>query len=73
MDPQFRKRLGHPTTSDVAALANVLNKLKLQTSLFLGPLGPLELAFITIPCLPAIYLEELVDTAEYYSRENWLC
>jgi hypothetical protein len=43
----------------------VLNRLKVETNSFLGSLGPLELAFITVPSLPALYLEELVDATEY--------
>ncbi|KAI9821646.1 MAG: hypothetical protein M1827_002227 [Pycnora praestabilis] len=61
----FRKRLGFPASTDVAALADVLSKLKVQTDSFLGRLGPLELAFITVPNLPALYLEDLVDAAEH--------
>ncbi len=61
----FRKRIGLSASSDVAALADVLSKLKVQTNSFLGPLEPLELAFITVPNLPALYLEDLADAAEH--------
>ena len=61
----LRKRFGLSASSDATALADVIRKLKVQTDLFLGPLGPLELAFITVPNLPALYLEDLVDAAEH--------
>jgi hypothetical protein len=36
-----------------------------STNSFLGPLGPVDLAFVTIPYLPALYMEDLVDAFEY--------
>ncbi|KAI9713731.1 MAG: hypothetical protein M1812_006569 [Candelaria pacifica] len=61
----FRKRLSRPGSSNADALVGVLSKLKAQTELFLGPLGPLELAFITVPYLPALYNEDLLDAADH--------
>ena len=46
-------------------LADILRELKYQTDAFLNPLGPLDVAFLTIPALPAIYLEDLVDAADH--------
>jgi hypothetical protein len=43
----------------------MLNKLKTPTNSFLGPLGPVDLAFATIPYLPALYMEDLADASEY--------
>lgn len=49
----------------MAALANVLAGLKAQTQALLGDLGPLELAFITVPPLPALYVQDLADAADH--------
>jgi hypothetical protein len=43
----------------------MLSKLKTPTNSFLGPLGPVDLAFVTVPYLPALYMEDLVDAFEY--------
>ncbi|KAI9702328.1 MAG: hypothetical protein M1836_000807 [Candelina mexicana] len=61
----FRKRFGSPGSPSAATLSNIISKLKAQTDLFLGPLGPLELAFITVPYLPALYNEDLLDAADH--------
>ncbi|KAI9775531.1 MAG: hypothetical protein M1835_005803 [Candelina submexicana] len=61
----FRKRSGSPGSPSAAALSIIISKLKAQTDLFLGPLGPLELAFITVPYLPALYNEDLLDAADH--------
>ncbi|OQV01249.1 hypothetical protein CLAIMM_06637 [Cladophialophora immunda] len=61
----FRKRLHVPASPEVAGLIDVLAELKSRTNSFLAPLGPLELAFLTVPNLPALYLEDLVDAAEH--------
>jgi hypothetical protein len=61
----LRKRVGLPASSDVAAFADVLGELKIKMGDLLEPEGPLELAFVTVPNLPAMYLQDLVDAAEY--------
>jgi hypothetical protein len=43
----------------------VLGKLKDQVASFLVPYGILEMAFVTVPHVPAIYTEDLVDAAEH--------
>jgi hypothetical protein len=43
----------------------MLSRLKTPTNSFLGTLGPVDLAFVTIPYLPALYMEDLVDASEY--------
>lgn len=43
----------------------MLSKLKTPTNSVLGPLGPVDLAFVTVPYLPALYMEDLVDASEY--------
>lgn len=43
----------------------MLGNLKDQVDVFLIPYGTLEMAFITVPHLPAIYTEDLLDAAEH--------
>jgi hypothetical protein len=54
-----------PASNDLIPLVEVLSRLKDQTNLFLGPEGPFEVAFITVPNLPALYNEDLLDAADY--------
>jgi hypothetical protein len=63
----FRKLAGKPASTDVAAYAAILKSLKTQTDTFLAAynLGPLELAFITVPNLRALYLQDLIDAGSY--------
>jgi hypothetical protein len=63
----YPQRLGLPALADVAALAHILKVLKAQTDNVLGQsnLGPLEVAFITIAYIPALYSQDLVDAAEH--------
>jgi len=46
-------------------LSDVLVKLKEQVDAFLVPYGTLEMAHVTVPHLPALYVEDLLDAAEY--------
>ncbi|KAI1322233.1 hypothetical protein F5Y16DRAFT_404635 [Xylariaceae sp. FL0255] len=57
----FNKKLNYPASDDVAALATVVKSLKDRTNDFLGDLGPVQVAFIVVPYLPALYNEELLD------------
>lgn len=43
----------------------MLGKLKDQVASFLIPYGTLEMAFVTVPHVPAIYTEDLLDAAEH--------
>lgn len=61
----LRKKRGLAASNDVAALASVLGPLKVETDKFFHPSGRVQVAFITVPNLPALYLEDLVDAAEY--------
>lgn len=61
----FRKKAGHPASPEVAALSDVLGKLKEQVDTFLVPYGTLEMAHVTVPHFPAIYVEDLLDAAEH--------
>lgn len=61
----IRKKTGHPASPEVAALTDVLGELKNQVASFLVPYGTLEMAFVTVPHVPAIYTEDLLDAAEH--------
>ncbi|KIX01825.1 uncharacterized protein Z518_09552 [Rhinocladiella mackenziei CBS 650.93] len=63
----FYKRCGLPASSDVEALASVLGQLKFETDAFLRSASQdsLQVAFVTVPNLPALYLQDLIDAAEY--------
>ena len=62
---KFRKSRGLPSSCDVEVLAEMLSKLIVPTNSFLGSLGPVDLALVTVPKLPALYMEDLVDACEY--------
>ena len=62
---KYRKWRGLPSSPNVGVLAEMLGKLKVSIDSFLGALGPVEVAFVTIPYLPALYMEDLVNASKY--------
>lgn len=61
---KLRKMFGKPASADVAALAKVLQSLVLETNAYLGSEGSVKHALVTVPHLPALYNEDLVDACE---------
>lgn len=63
----LRKKAGLPASSDVAALVSPLLELKLLVNSWLreGGLDEMQVVFFTAPYLPALYMEDLLDAAEY--------
>ena len=59
---KLRKAIGLPASKDVAALATVLELLKTMTE---GEVGSFDYAFVTVPHLPALYNEDLIDACKY--------
>lgn len=60
-----RKKLGLPSSRDVATLCNMLRALRDQASSFVGE--PVSAAAISVPHLAALYGEDLYDAFEYLS------
>lgn len=70
-----RKAVGLPASRDVAALATMLGPLKATT---LKTVGDFKFVFVTVPHLPALYNEDLVDACEYVGLQLltlpwWVC
>jgi hypothetical protein len=63
----FNKLRGLPASDDVLALISVLQRLRTDGNVWLRRHGldEMQAVFITVPLLPALYNEDLVDAAEF--------
>lgn len=63
----WNKRRGKPASDDILALSSVLLRLKTDTNAWLRARGEeeMQVAFITVPLLPALYTEDLINAAHF--------
>jgi hypothetical protein len=63
----WRKMRGMPASDDVLALASPMLLLKTDTNVWLRKRGmdEMQVVFVTVPLLPAMYMEDLVDAAAF--------
>ena len=59
----WRRTCGLPSSDDVWALGSLLQQLKTDTNVWLRErqMDDMQVVFVTVPMLPAIYMEDLVD------------
>jgi hypothetical protein len=63
----WRKKRGMPASDDVLALVSALLLLKTDTNAWLRKRGTdeMQVVFVTVPLLPAMYMEDLVDAVAF--------
>lgn len=63
----WRKKRGMPASDDTSALVAPLQVLKTDTNVWLRKRGmdEMQVVFVTVPLLPAMYMEDLVDAAAF--------
>jgi hypothetical protein len=63
----WRKKRGIPASDDVSALVSALLLLKTDTNAWLRKRGmdEMQVVFVTVPLLPAMYMEDLVDAVAF--------
>jgi hypothetical protein len=67
----WRKKRGLPASNDVSTLASLLLLLKTDTNAWLTKMGmdEMQVVFVTVPQLPAMYMEDLVDAATFVALQ----
>ena len=63
----WRKKRGMPASDDTSALVSPLQVLKTDTNVWLRRRGmdEMQVVFVTVPLLSAMYMEDLVDAAAF--------
>lgn len=67
----FNKKLGYPSTPDVAILSSLIADLYKATQSAL-PAYPMDRVVVTTPLLPALTSADLNDAIEYAGLRSWL-